>query len=33
MKAYVERTVGVVIQEIDVSVVGISPRADTELLG
>lgn len=33
VKAYVERTVGVVIQEIDVFVVGISPRADTELPG
>ncbi|NLM41780.1 MAG: alkaline shock response membrane anchor protein AmaP [Firmicutes bacterium] len=33
VKAYVERTVGVVIQEVDVSVVGISKRTDTELPG
>lgn len=31
VKAYVEQTVGIVIQEIEVSVVGISRRTDTEL--
>lgn len=31
VKAYVEKTVGITIQEIEVSVVGISRRTDTEL--
>ena len=33
VKEYVEKTVGVVIQEIDISVVGISKKTDTELHG
>ncbi|NMB00922.1 MAG: alkaline shock response membrane anchor protein AmaP [Firmicutes bacterium] len=33
VKAYVEKTVGITIQEIEVSVVGISKRTDTELHG
>ncbi|HPT82952.1 MAG TPA: alkaline shock response membrane anchor protein AmaP [Limnochordia bacterium] len=33
VKSYLEKTVGVVIQEIDVSVVGISKKAETELHG